>query len=545
MTFLRRHQRLCILGGIGVVVAFVLWTAYRSGAGIDQNLDQRFLIDNFHRWGVVDRFGYFANSPAQLRVEESYGFTFHAIAFALDWAFSAVRGHDFDPFSASAYAHRNVLIALLSLGAFWGVYHVTRSLTGRRRVAAAASVLLALTPVFTGHALMNQKDVALAVGFTTLTAGTVALIGRMLRRNDLDDAALVERFGSRWSTGLLLAMGISFTIGARPASVVAVSVDAVLLVCVAVATRTHRSWRELREPAIGLASGALLVLATNPASLPNPLAWLSHAVATSSDFFWRNKILVDGQFHDSAFQPRWYMPYLLAVQTPLVIAALGVIGTWFMVVRSFTTKDVVRRVIVWLPVLVQLLLLPLGALAKGSLFYNAVRQALFVLPMFAVVAAVGLMALDRLLRGRRLRVIVATLVAVGALSPLVDTTTLYPYQYVYFNELVRSPDLTDRFEFDYWGISARETQQWVNEHYPTAVEVYAYDWIFPPYGAEGISFAFDWKSAGDREKVYAGNYYPSWGSDTYSDCPVVHRVTRHLWASEILLGYVRRCTGIR
>ena len=119
------------------------------------------------------------------------------------------------------------------------------------------------------------------------------------------------------------------------------------------------------------------------------------------------------------------------------------------------------------------------------------------------------------------------------------------YHYVYYNELQRTADLTDRFEFDYWGISGRETQEWVNDHYPTSVVVYPDLWQFPPFAVDAITFAGDWSGAGDREKIMVTNYYPSWGFDRYFDCPVVHRVTRHLWASEILLGYVRRCTGIR
>jgi len=203
-----------------------------------------------------------------------------------------------------------------------------------------------------------------------------------------------------------------------------------------------------------------------------------------------------------------------------------------------------RGGLLWVPVGLQVLL-PVAGVLQGSLFYNAARQVLFVLPIIALLAAIGAGALWQLSahwRGRRFMV---GAVALLALLPAIDTLTLYPYQYVYFNELQRSSGLTDRFEFDYWGISGRETQGWVNDNEPTALEVIPGEWLFEPFAADGIEFAPDWSAAGGREMLYVSNYYPSWFADVYGDCPIIHRVTRSLWSQEILLGYVRRCTGLR
>lgn len=533
------------LGTGTLLVLYVLWTAKHIGAGIDQYMDQQYFINNLDGFVHNDRFPFVFYSEGDSNIQSSYGYTFQAIAFFVSWALASIRNEAFDPFSAGTYTDKNVMIALLSLAAFWGVYHATRSLLGRRRFAVSATVLLALTPVFTGHAMMNQKDLPLAVGFTCLTAGTIAVVGRLQRRTALGATALTRRFGTRSSAGVLLALGVAFTVGSRPASAVVVVLDVALVATVVLTTRAHRSWTELQAPVIGVTAGAAAVLATNSAAWPNPVSWLLHAIDVSRRFpNWGGKLLVDGLYHNHDAQPRWYLPFMLAVQTPLVIAVLGIIAVWYLAVRASSHRRRLSPVLLWLPVLAQLLVLPLGGVLQGSLFYNAARQALFVLPMLAVLAATGLAALDHLVSGRRARIAVGCVVAAGALLPLIDTVTLYPYQYVYYGELERTADLTDRFEFDYWGISGRETQEWVNEHYPTALEAHPIGWQFPPFAVGTITFTNRWNATDTREKIFAANYYPPWEADRYQTCPVVHTVTRHLWASEILLGYVRRCTDI-
>lgn len=552
------RRRLAALAGVVIAVLYVLWTAKHTGADIDQYADQQYFVNNLHGFVANERFPFVYFGSVDASIESSYGYTFQAIAFFVSWALASIRNDAFDPFSAGAYTDKNVMVALVSLLAFWAVYHAARSLTARRSIGVAAVALLALSPVFTGHALMNQKDVPLAVGFTALTAGTISFVGRLQRRSrgvdaSIDDARVVQRFGSRRSLAWLLAIGIAFTIGTRPGSIVVVGLDVVLMVVVAVRAGAHREWKVLRAPAVGLGAGTALVLATNSAAWPNPISWLRHAIEVSRGFpNWRGKLLVDGVFHNYDAQPRWYLPFMLAVQTPVVIATLAVVAVWFLAVRAFATRRPMRatwssvspRLALWSPLLVQLLVLPLAGVVQGSLFYNAARQVLFVLPALAILAAVGLLGVEQLCRTRQARAIAVGVIALGMLSPLVDTVTMYPYQYAYFNELERSAGLTDRFEFDYWGLSAREAQAWVNDHYPDAVEAYPAGWQFPPFAAGTILMSSNLDNVRDREMIYASNYYPPWDLDTYRSCPVVHTVTRHLWGEEILLSYVRRCTLI-
>ena len=148
---MRDPRRILLFGGIGLLVLYLLWTAKHLGADVDQTFDQQYLLNNLHGFVEFDRWPVGNPTAADAKVEGSYGNTFQMIAFMVSWLLSSIWNEPFDPFSASTFTDKNVMIALISLVAFWGVYHATRSLTGRRRTAVVASVLLALLPVFTGH----------------------------------------------------------------------------------------------------------------------------------------------------------------------------------------------------------------------------------------------------------------------------------------------------------------------------------------------------------------------------------------------------------
>jgi hypothetical protein len=282
-------------------------------------------------------------------------------------------------------------------------------------------------------------------------------------------------------------------------------------------------------------------LATNAAATPNPVSWILDSISVAGDFpGWRGQQLINGDYLLPEQLSRTHIIGMVASQTPVVMLLLVAVGLAG-IVRDVASPGVIRRsTLLWLPVAVQAGLLPLAGIVQGSLFYNASRQVLFVYPMLAVLAAWGVFTLATWLPRGGTRVVAFGLVGVLAVLPVVDTLTLFPYQYVYFNEVTRG-DLTNRYDLDYWGISGRETQQWVNRNFPDAVEQYPKGWEFQRFADPGISFVASWPSGTNRPLVWAGNWYPAWGVPDFPGCPIVHEVTRNLWGDSLRLGYVRRC----
>jgi len=255
------HRRTLV--GAGAVVALVVaaWTAKHTGVGVDQQYDQQYFINNLERLIGPNRFAAVDYGPGS--VETSYGYTFQALAFGISWLWSLVLGREFLPFSAATYTDKNVLVVVFAAFTVAALAHLARSLTGRRRVAALASLLLLLTPVFTGHGLMNQKDIPLAAGFTALTAGVVAFLGRLTRGDRLGPTATDARFGSPVELAVLLGFGVAFTIGTRPPVGAIVAVDVMLMAIALWLYRSARPWHLARWAGAGLLVGGVVVMATN------------------------------------------------------------------------------------------------------------------------------------------------------------------------------------------------------------------------------------------------------------------------------------------
>lgn len=98
--------------------------------------------------------------------------------------------------------------------------------------------------------------------------------------------------------------------------------------------------------------------------------------------------------------------------------------------------------------------LPLGFLiVQRATIYDGIRHVLFVIPMLAILAGVGLRALLPLLR----RAPIIAAVVIGAYVGGVVTTlaALHPLQYVAINALAGGTrGAYDKFELDYWAVAA-------------------------------------------------------------------------------------------
>jgi len=138
-----------------------------------------------------------------------------------------------------------------------------------RWAVVTAAALLAL-PMWTGHVMFNVKDIPVATGYTITTLALVAMVSSTPGSRLLRIAALVT--------------GVTLMVGTRPAMTSAVLVAAVLLVCGALAARSHGGVRPaVGEAATGVAVAAALLAAVYPHVFAHPTL-LVQSVRQSASF---------------------------------------------------------------------------------------------------------------------------------------------------------------------------------------------------------------------------------------------------------------------
>ncbi|MFN9644000.1 MAG: hypothetical protein ACK6BG_02495, partial [Cyanobacteriota bacterium] len=211
----------------------------------------------------------------------------------------------------------------------------------------------------------------------------------------------------------------------------------------------------------------LLALLFTPSSWLEPLRFLHGAIQLFRSHDWPGGTWWNGEFLSRVQDPRhWstggYLLRWIPSATPLWLLLLALLGAtclarlWFReTVRGQRDRALAPPglPLLFLPFLLQLLLLPgLAVVGQGNL-YDGVRHVLFVYPPLALLATLGVDRLWTLTRApgpvRLWRGALVALAVLAALT-LLDTLTLSPYSYVYTSEPMRFVLSPANTAYDYW-----------------------------------------------------------------------------------------------
>ena len=355
---------------------------------------------------------------------------------------------------------------LLGLGSSALLIFVARAM--HLRLAWAAGLILLLTPRFIGDGLFNIKDIPFA--FFYLLYST-ALFLRLRRSPDGGFSGPASTAPATPTPARLILL--SALAAGLMGSMKIVALVPVLITEALVAVLFPRRCRWLDGLHIGM-DAFLLSLLFTPSSWLEPLRFLNGAVKLFRSHDWPGGTWWNGEFLSRVQDPlHWstagYLLRWIPSVTPLWILVLALVGAgslltgWprsaqlYQQVLPFALRR--QRLLLFLPFLLQMLLLPGLAVVGNANLYDGVRHVLFLYPPLALLAAFGL---DRLCAFagshgavRALRPGLLAL-ALLALLTLVDSLTLFPYAYVYVNEPMRFVLSPANTAYDYWVYSGSD-----------------------------------------------------------------------------------------
>lgn len=317
--------------------------------------------------------------------------------------------------------------------------------------AFGTTLLFSTQPLLLGHAFMNPKDVV----FMSLLTASAALGLWMVNRDGKTFRATGRplsdgiRFffgqffcADVWLAGLLLGFSSAIRIAA-PLIGVVILLDIIF----------SRKWQVLpRFFAYGLIAFCFMIVFW-PYLWPDPFGRLIGSILNSAQYPDIHLTLFKGVLVDSKDIPLSYLPLLLVVQlteTTLLLLLVGV----FSVLKKFP-GDLVTIVIIWF-------VLPAVAIILMRVnLYNNFRQVFFLLPPLFLTAGLGLDWMLTLIRRPAARFLfLFSIILPGVYANI----TLYPYQYVYYNQLVGGVSGAYRvFELDYWNLAFKEAQSYINQ----------------------------------------------------------------------------------
>jgi Dolichyl-phosphate-mannose-protein mannosyltransferase len=413
----------------GALVILVAITFRDYAISNDEEVQQHYaeLIVAYYQSGFVDQ------SVFHFRNLYLYGGLFDLVALGLQNLLPL------DP-----YALRHLLTALTGIGGIVAVWGTARAIGGSR-AALLAALAIALCGTWYGAMFNHTKDIPFATAMIWSTYFMLR-IGRTLPH-------------PRWLDVLGFGLMLGCALGLRVTGLIAIGYAGILVLSRAPLPRRGQFgafWRfSFRSglvilPAFLLAY--LIMIAAWPWAALSPLNPL-RGLEGFAQLHYQIRTILFGRIYTMADVPRWYVPAYFAIKTSLPIligTALALIFTVRPAGPQASWSDRRRET----GFLAFLAAFPLAChvVAHGPAF-TGLRHFMFVLPVLAVLAGIGLDALIAAAATRQ-RVYAGAVVAALTAAFVWDAGTLvrlHPYEYLYYNELVGGlAGAARRNETDYW-----------------------------------------------------------------------------------------------
>lgn len=408
-----------------------------------------FFLDSLLRAGPVwDEREEFVKLIAQLDFARDIlsgkaGMTFHSLP--ADYAYYGI-GSVLPPYllsylidivwlKKSVHSYENSYSILLHLLTFFcaiAAVEYTRLfvslVSGSREAGFMAGAALALTPIWTGYAFFDYKDIPIATGVIAATCYAAAYLGGGR---------------ARISFGFFLAL---FFIGVQKSAAIPLALPACLAVLVAALRQP--AVRRFTILAVQAMICAVLLYAFTPPAWPDPISFAVESLTYMSRHAWGGCTLTAGECigrehaNGQGYSVLKYLGLWYGTQLPMAVL-IGLVGSlslylcWFL--RWRLVHHLIFAALTW-PVL--------AVVIRNSTLYDGVRHTLFLLPLAVTMVFVTIPA--HFVRTHRFWLVCYF----GFL--IVDSIALQPYQYVWFNEVGRFFASDRNFETDYWGFSLRE-----------------------------------------------------------------------------------------
>ncbi len=391
------------------------------------------------------------------------------------------------------------VIGIIGLIATW---RLARRLGGPL-AGVSALALLTTAPIYYGHMFMNPKDAPFAVAMIVLLLGLVRTFEEYpkpdWRALMLVGLALGAAFGSR----------VLAALGALPAAAALLLIFAEEAGTTGLRHAGARLWQFLLRFSPALVLAYLVMAVLWPWSVLAPLNPLRAALYFDKFFERPWEELYEGKLYPVPAMPWTYLPHLIVLKLPELLLAFGLTGAVFALIAAGRREIALTRRASLLMVLLFAVLPVAIAFVTRPALYNGIRQFLFIVPPFAVLAGIGAAwVIDRAAGlGRAALAALAVVFAAGFAIPVAGMVRLHPYEYVYFNAMAGGvPGAQGRFMLDYWGLAFKQTANELRarlagggEHRPQGRR-----WVVAicgPQAAAAVELGPDFETTFDQKKA--------------------------------------------
>ncbi len=416
------------------------------------------------------------------------------------------------------YRWQGLASIFLAVGAAASLACAIASALKSSMAGAFTWALIMTTPLYFGMSYINIKDMPVAVGLTLLTSAFIL--------NRSAKSKIV-----RWGVAnFLMAAGAFIAAATRPGLwPLIVLFSGLTLVIFATLDIRRRELKRSLPSMVGLGiAGAVtlfLLWLTNPLARINLVQWLIDSFLVMRSYPWEGTIRVAGQDLMSTELPLWYVPAWIFAQMPIATLILLAASAVVIGCTVFCSGGASLRPNVFLltPVFLQAAVLPVAVVATGATLYDGLRHLLFLVPPLLGIGSLAIVAIEK--SKPRLRISPRNLA--GIVSILIvflsgwATLRWVPYSYAYINPIAGWSNPERDWELDFWGVSAIEGVEKLNQTGLDSVVVLPSEGTSSMIGGQSLE-SFRESSGTEPYGLYV---FKRWDS-SIGDCELLFSIVR-------------------
>ncbi|WP_282036719.1 tetratricopeptide repeat protein [Saccharicrinis aurantiacus] len=324
---------------------------------------------------------------------------------------------------------------------------------GGYNAAIFAVILMAASARFIGHSYNNLKDIPFALGY-------IASIYYMfkLKRS-------IHSPSRKHIIGLVLSMAFILSIRAGGLLVFCyffLFSGILLLYQYKKRALTSKELLTYGMYVFVIAAAAYFIaLLFWPFALENPLANVLKSMKMMSHYPVILRQLFEGKLFWSDQLPWYYIPKFMAITIPLVIFPLLLLFFVSLIKGQKSFDTLFPKLVLLFSVVFPLLYL----FATNANVYGGWRHFLFIYPLLAVMASLGLVYVVERIKKTAFKGVIALVFVVCLLPSVLFMIRNHPLEYTYFNSLAGPyKSLTNQYEIDYYYHSVGEASSWLRLH---------------------------------------------------------------------------------
>ena len=327
-----------------------------------------------------------------------------------------------------------------------------KQLTGSYYVSALIVVFMLATPRLFGQAFGNLKDIPFAAGYLAAIFFIIKYVQQLPE--------------TRWITAVLLGLAIAFTNSVRIGGLVLFGyLGVAILLMILLKPFLLKQIFSTKSNFVRLSGQMLTVVLAGyfaglvfwPFALQNVFVNPFESLRVMEHYKVSIRQVFDGEWLWSTQLPWYYLPKWLLIATPgFLLTGFAVFSGLFFYQLKTNRKQLFTELFLFFTLLFPVVYV---IIIEANL-YSGYRQMLFVIPVLAILAALGFYKLFNLLKNRFLIAGVAVALFIMVLMPVKHQVQTFPVDYVYFNQLSGGNQKAwSEYEYDYYFHGVKEAAE--------------------------------------------------------------------------------------